>query len=72
MSAAPSYLLRPQAPPRSTPVDRPARTLYRAVAADTYSVSSNGNTAGNGQTLTGYFAVLIAGLKLTRPLKATS
>jgi len=53
--SAPSYLLaRPDGSTegRST---RPA--IYRAVAADTYSVSSNGSSGGDGKTLTGYFAV---------------
>jgi HK97 family phage prohead protease len=51
--SAPSWQLadlREEHRPRRSP------TIYRAVATD-YTLSANGNAAGNGKTLTGYFSV---------------
>jgi HK97 family phage prohead protease len=55
MTAAPAWKLGDREE-RDLRIERPARTLYRAVAAD-YSLSASGNAAGNGKTLTGYFSV---------------
>jgi HK97 family phage prohead protease len=48
-----SYLLETS----KAPAKDSTRTLYRAVSSDTYSLSGNGSSAGNGHTLTGRFAV---------------
>jgi HK97 family phage prohead protease len=57
VTSAPSWQLGEERRAASAAQSATRPAMYRAVAADSYSISSNGNAAGEGMTLTGRFAV---------------